>query len=70
MNIRDVKILEYNENKPTSNYLVYLPKNDEYVVCSNLFILKGQITWDWGHYFDNIKDAVDYLDSDCISKID
>lgn len=70
MKIEDVRILAYNSKKVTSNYLVYVFPKKEYVVCSNLQINKGDIVWDWGHYFDDITDAVDYLNSDCISKID
>lgn len=57
-------LLEKREEKRTSNFLV-ARLNDkgellEFVVCSN-WDGKG---WDWGHYFDKLADAMEYLRKD------
>lgn len=61
-------LLSKREEKRTSNFLV-ARLNDkgellEFVVCSHYNNDGNNPNWDWGHYFDKLADAMEYLRKD------
>lgn len=61
MNREDVIVIHTKKDKTaTRGYLLKRNTNfDQFVVCSNFRELEdGTVTWDWGHYLDNIVQAL------------
>lgn len=61
MDKKDVIVIHTKKDKTaTRGYLLKRNTNfEQFVVCSNFRELdNGEITWDWGHYFGNIIEAL------------
>ena len=54
----EIILLAKNESKPNANILVYWVTRKEFIVCSNLTQIGDEITWDWGHYYTDLKSAM------------
>ncbi|MGM9544096.1 MAG: hypothetical protein ACI3T9_03865 [Romboutsia timonensis] len=54
-----------NAKEVTRGYLVYNIGNPTpFIVCSYYQEYENKVEWDWGHYFDNLEDALKFFYQD------
>ena len=58
MNAQNIVLLAVQKEKGTRSHLVYIKSKNEFAICSHFENDGEVVSWDWGHYYDNLLSAV------------